>query len=140
MKSQKIQIKNQIKGNILIVDDDPNITSLFKLLLKCMNYDKGYALNVDTTHTGLRAQELADKKKYDLIFMDIDLDGEDGCVTCEHIINNSNKNKDSPIVAITANINAIQNNRDNKFNLFKDIILKPFNNNDIIKIVWQFLS
>ena len=66
----KEDIKNQeIKGNILIVDDDPNITSLFKLLLKCMNYDKGYTLNVDTTHSGIRAQELANKKIYNLIFI-----------------------------------------------------------------------
>lgn len=129
-----------IKGNILIVDNDPNITSLFKLLLRCMNYDKGYDLNIDTVESGTRAFDATLYKSYDLIFMDIDLDGEDGCDVSKKILASSLLNKNCPIIAVTANIKAIQPDRDPKFNCFDDVVLKPFSNTDINKIILKYLS
>lgn len=129
-----------IKGKILIVDDDPNITSLFKLLLRCMNYDRGYDLTIETAGTGDKALQLAKTKTYDLIFMDIDLDGEDGCTVCEQIHSDCELNRTSPVVAVTANIKSVQHDRDPKFNKFDDVILKPFNNKDINKIIVKYLG
>lgn len=129
----------EIKGDILIVDDDPNIISLFKLLLRCMNYDKGYDLNIETAYTGGKAIQLADIKQYDLIFMDIDLDGEDGCTVCNRILNDSTMNRLTPIVAVTANIKSIQHDRDSRFDLFSDVILKPFSDKNITYIVTKYL-
>jgi signal transduction histidine kinase/CheY-like chemotaxis protein len=129
-----------IKGNILIVDDDPNITSLFKLLLRCMNYDRGYDLMIETAGTGDKAIHLAKTKKYGLIFMDIDLDGEDGCTVCEQIHTDCELNANSPIVAVTANIKSVQRDRDLKFDIFNDVILKPFNNRDINNIIVKYLN
>ena len=45
-----------------------------------MNYDNGYDLNIETTRTGDKAIQFAKNKVYDLIFMDIDLDGESSFV------------------------------------------------------------
>jgi CheY-like chemotaxis protein len=129
----------EVKGNILIVDDDTNITALFKLLLRCMNYDRGYELNVETVHTGDNAIQLADLKHYDLIFMDVDLDDADGCVVSSRIINKSLLNKKTPIVAVTADIKSIQDDRDMRYNVFNDIILKPFNNKTIDSIIIKYL-
>jgi len=139
-----------IKGNILIVDDDKNIISLFKLLLKCMNYDKGFDIEIDTAITGDKAIELCKNKYYDLIFMDIDLDGNDGCVITESIINLYKNKIKSPlqsihsiqsvVIAVTANIKSIQPDRDIKFNVFDDIIIKPFNNKDIEKCIVKYLN
>lgn len=129
----------EIKGDILIVDDDPNITALFKLLLRCMNYDKGYELNIETANTGEKAIQLADIKHYDLIFMDIDLDGEDGCTICNRILNESKLNRSTNIVAVTANIKSVQNDRDSRFNLFSNVILKPFNNKNINDTIIKYL-
>ena len=129
-----------IKGDILIIDDDINITSIFKLLLKCINYDNGYDIKIDVAHTGDKALHLTDKKKYSLIYMDIDLDGEDGCIITEYIRNNSKKNKNCPIVAVTANIKSIQNNKNDMFDIFDDILLKPFNNNDILTSIIKYLN
>ena len=83
---------------------------------------------------------MASNKPYDLIFMDIDLDGEDGCDVCENILSSCPLNKNCPIVAVTANIKAIQPDRDSKFNSFKTIILKPFKNKDIDRIIVKYLS
>ncbi len=133
-------INKEIKGRILIVDDDPNITSLFKLLLRCMNYDKGYDLHIETVGSGEKAIHLSTNKEYNLIFMDIDLDGVDGCDICKDILNTCPLNKNCPIVAVTANIQAIQPDRDPKFNNFKTIMLKPFKNKDINRIIVKYLS
>ncbi len=139
--NQNVIINKEIKGNVLIVDDDPNITALFKLLLKTMNYDEGFELNIETTNSGEKAIYMTQKKYYHLIFMDIDLDGEDGCSICETIIGSEKTiNKKCPIVAVTANIKSIQRDRDVKFNNFHDIILKPFNNKDISKIIIKYMN
>jgi signal transduction histidine kinase/CheY-like chemotaxis protein/PAS domain-containing protein len=133
-------LNKEIKGNVMIVDDDPNITSLFKLLLKCMNYDNGYDLNIETAETGDKAIELTKIKKYDLIFMDIDLDGEDGCTVSERILSNyAMNNTVCPIIAVTANIKSVQHDRDPKYDCFADVVLKPFNNYDINKIIVKYL-
>jgi len=129
----------EIKGEILIVDDDINITSLFKLLLRCLNYDKGYELTIETANTGEKAMRLSDIKQYSLIFMDIDLDGEDGCTICNRILNESKLNRTTPVVAVTANIKSVQHDRDSRFNMFSDIILKPFNNKNINDTVVKYL-
>ncbi|VBB18580.1 hypothetical protein YASMINEVIRUS_1043 [Yasminevirus sp. GU-2018] len=133
-------VQREIKGDVLIVDDDPNITSLFKLLLRCMNYDKGYELNIETANTGDKAIKMANIKQYSLIFMDIDLDGEDGCTICNRILNESSFNKTTPVVAVTANIKSVQHDRDPRFNQFSDVVLKPFNNKNISECLIKHLG
>jgi signal transduction histidine kinase/CheY-like chemotaxis protein len=128
-----------VKGDILIVDDDENITALFKLLLKLINYDHGAELKIDTAKNEERTVSLTNRKAYDLIFMDIDLDGEDGCSICDTICS-GDKNIDTPIIAITANIKTIQKDRDPKYDCFKDILLKPFTNKDINRIIARYIS
>jgi signal transduction histidine kinase/CheY-like chemotaxis protein len=145
LNTSKIKIINNIfnnkniKGSVLIVDDDSNITAMFKLLLKCINYDNGYDIGIDIAHTGNKAIHLTNKKKYNLIFMDIDLDGDDGCVITEFIRSNSTKNKNCHIIAVTANIKAIQETRQDNFNIFDDILLKPFDSNDISQCIIKYL-
>ena len=127
----------EIKGNILIVDDDPNITSLFKLLLRCMNYDKNYILSIDTANTGDKAIYMSNNKKYDLIFMDIDLDGDDGCIVSKKILNIYDKlNISTIVIAVTANVKIQSHDND----VFTDIIIKPFNNEHIHSLIIKYLS
>lgn len=130
-------VQKEIKGNVLIVDDDPNITSLFKLLLRWLNYDKGYELNIETANSGEKTLMLIKSKHYKLIFMDIDLDGEDGCMISNEI---RSVNADVHIVAVTANIKSVQKDRDESFNVFDDVILKPFNNKKINDCVVKYLT
>lgn len=132
-------IYTEVKGNILIVDDDHNITSLFKLLLRCISYDHGYDLNIETASTCDKALLLSKQQRYDLIFLDIDLYSDDECTVRENLLYTIS-NYDVPIIAITANIKSKQSNRDVKYNVFDDIILKPFSNKDIEKIVIKYLA
>jgi signal transduction histidine kinase/ActR/RegA family two-component response regulator len=126
----KINISNY-RANILIVDDDKNITHLFKLLLKWFNFDNGCDFNIDIANTGNKALDYSNNKSYDLIFMDIDLDGEDGILLCDSIKTNSFMSNHSKIIAITANIKYNINNE--RMHNFTDFILKPFTDKTIIK-------
>jgi two-component system capsular synthesis sensor histidine kinase RcsC len=133
-------ILQSLKGDVLIVDDDENITSLFKLLLKWINYDHGAELKIDTAKNEARVLNLTKRKQYNLIFMDIDLDGEDGCSICDSILRTSELNADTPIIAITANIKTVQNDRDSKYDCFKSILLKPFTNKDINRVIAKYIN
>lgn len=127
-----------IKGDVLIVDDDRNITSLFKLLLKWINYDYGTELKIDIAKSEERVLRLTSQKKYSLIFMDIDLDDDDGCNVCSAVRNTINK--ETPIVAVTADIKSVQKDRDSRYNCFQEILLKPFTNRDIERVISKHMA
>ena len=131
-------ILRNVKGDVLIVDDDANITELFKLLLKWINLDHGSELRVDTAHNEEKTISLTNRKKYSIIFMDIDLDGEDGCSICNNVLSND-RNKNTPIIAVTANINTVQKDRDPRYDCFMDVLLKPFTNKDINRIIAKYI-
>ena len=108
-------------------------------MLKWINYDHGSELKIYTAKTEERVISICKRKKFDLIFMDIDLDGEDGYSICKNILQNSIINSDTPIVAITANIKYVQNDRDKKYDCFKDTLLKPFTNKDISRVISKYI-
>jgi CheY-like chemotaxis protein len=132
-----------LRGDILIVDDDVNITALFKLMIKWINCDYGSELSLDVASNSTHFSKLTNTKKYDLILMDIDLDGEDGCWLCSDIKYDKAKsqiNNNTPIVAITANIKTIQKDRDSRYDCFDEILLKPFTNKDIVRVIEKYMS
>lgn len=130
--------ENRIKANIMIVDDDENITSLFKLLLKWFNFDFGYELIIDTVNCGTKSIQLCDQMKYDIIFMDIDLDGQDGRVVTKEILEKSKYNQNTPIIAVSANIKLNKNSP--HCDCFSELILKPFNDKKIKNTLIKYLS
>lgn len=80
---------------ILIVEDDPMNMELFRDLLEIHGYIIYEAVDAR------EALEQASENKFDLILMDIQLPGMDG-LTATKIIKEESKNKDTPIVALTA--------------------------------------
>ena len=83
------------KEKILIVEDDLMNMELFRDLLEI----HGYIIYEATD--AREALGLASKNKFDLILMDIQLPGMDG-LSATKIIKGEFKNKDTPIVALTA--------------------------------------
>jgi excisionase family DNA binding protein len=59
-------------GNILVIDDDESICSLFKDTLEGSGY------TVTTTNTSLWGLELVKTQNYDLVFLDLKMPGMDG--------------------------------------------------------------
>ncbi len=77
---------------ILIVEDDELILELEKDYLEAAGYE------VDTCMDGMTGFKLAQEKVYDLLLLDLMLDGMDGFEICRKI----RKTKDVPIILVTA--------------------------------------
>ncbi|MBE9593792.1 MAG: response regulator [Proteobacteria bacterium] len=80
---------------ILIVEDDPMNMELFRDLLEVKGYIIYEAVEAN------EAIEQSRENKFALILMDIQLPGMDG-LTATKIIKEQSKNKNTPIVALTA--------------------------------------
>jgi len=73
--------RNQKQNNfrVLVVDDDPEIGTLFRRVLA------NRSQTVTTARDGYEAIEKINEDKYDLIFLDVKLPGMDGVETLEKI-------------------------------------------------------
>jgi DNA-binding NtrC family response regulator len=60
------------KAHILVIDDEPDITTLIQEILE----DEGY--RVDTANTGNQGRDLAQRSRYDLLLLDVWLPDIDG--------------------------------------------------------------
>ena len=85
-------------------------------------------------------------RSVDLIFMDINMIGIDGCTTTNIIKENYCKNNIKvPVIATTGNIMAkIENHNDtpteNKYICFDNIIIKPYDEDNILSILNSYLT
>ena len=145
IKNNKFQTKN-ISGKILIVDDDYSNLTMFGLLLEGFKFEYKIDLDINTVQDGNSAIELCKVQKYDLIFMDINMIGIDGCTTTNIIKEIYNKNNIKvPIIATTGNIMAKlenQNNNlsENKYICFDNIVIKPYDEDNILSILNSYLT
>lgn len=81
--------------DILVVDDDPEITDLLKVDLELMRF------TVDCASDGLSAVKRAENKRYDLIILDAMMPKLDGFEVCKKI-RASRLGAESPIIMLTA--------------------------------------
>lgn len=115
---------------ILVVDDEPRICQFVKELLEREQYQ------IDTSLSGAEALELLEKSDYQLLISDLKMPGMDGFELIKHA---KKRRPDLATVMLTgyATIeNAITALR---FGI-DDYITKPFNINDLKKIVKQTLN
>ena len=83
------------KGNILIVEDDPQTVKLIKFILEKEDY------STISAKDGEEGLQMAREKKPDLIVLDLMLPGMDGYRVCE-ILKANPKTKEIPIIVLTA--------------------------------------
>lgn len=85
-------------AHVLVVDDIATNRVVFKNLLKRTQ------IQIDEADSGYEAINLIKKNHYDIVFLDHMMPGMDGIETLKHIkILKDHPNKDTPIVALTAN-------------------------------------
>lgn len=125
-------VKNNTNGRILIIDDDPNLIVLFKLLLKCIIIDNEYDIIIDTATSIDKAYSLMKNRIYNIIFLDLK---DDWYEICQEI-----KKNNTNIIALTADINSVQNDRDERYNVFSDVIIKPFNDRVIDCVIKKYMN
>jgi len=114
--------------NILYVEDKPTNQKVFALMFESRG------CNVDFADNGQEGVEMAEKKRYDVIFMDLKMPVMDG-ITAAKIINEKDDHP-PPIIALTAYYDGIDRS-EVIANGIVDIIHKPFSFQDILnKVVY----
>ena len=107
---------------ILVVDDDPDISMMLKLMLEY----KGYAVTVLSKPD--ETIRMLENDEYSMVIIDMLLSGVSGIDICNRIRQNSDT-ADCPVLMISAHPNAkeicLQAGAD-------DFISKPFDMNDIL--------
>ncbi len=114
-----MKTKNEL--NILLVDDNPLNQKLIIINLKKLGY------NIDVAENGLLAVEMTEKRRYDLIIMDIMMPVMNGLSATKKIRDNESKlDYYTPIIGLTAN--TYDSDRENCLNQGMDeYMVKPFN-------------
>lgn len=114
--------------NVLLVEDD----SVSQIVLSRMLKQKSYS--VDIANNGSEALELHNKKKYDVILMDIQMAVMDGIEATKRIREREGEAKHTPIIALTAY--ALKGDRERFLNLGMDEHLpKPVQMDDLFHVI-----
>lgn len=120
--------------HVLLVDDNKvNLLFLRRLLER-------WSCEVDIIESGIEALDLVRNKKYDLIFMDIQMPEMDGYEVSRFIRNEMKlSSKNLPIVAITADVLTDQSQSMENAGI-NDMVTKPFDPIDIKQMIqkWVF--
>ncbi|NVO03275.1 MAG: response regulator [Bacteroidetes bacterium] len=96
-KSKKEVLSERFPLNILIAEDNLINQKVLYKLLEFLGYKADVALD------GVKAVECCENKKYDIVFMDIEMPEMDGFQATECILNSFKVEKKPIIIAFTAN-------------------------------------
>lgn len=110
------------KALILVVDDDPDICTMIKIVLDYYGHD---AIEADNEE---KAKEIISSSPVDLIIMDMLLSGADGTDICRQL-KQDKKNSSIPILMFSAHPTAKETCLAAGAD---DFISKPFEMNDLI--------
>jgi DNA-binding response OmpR family regulator len=118
------------KTKILVLDDDPDIGTMIKMMLEY----KGYSVTV--SDRAEQAEEVLRNNNIDLIIMDMLLSGVNGTDICTELKQN-NSTSHIPVMMISAHPNAkeicLQAGAD-------EFISKPFDMQDILSKIYKLVS
>lgn len=115
--------------HILIVDDNEMNQNLLKHLLK------GWHLSFDIVNNGIESLECLQKKRYNLVLMDIQMPGMDGYTATQEI--RLKLKLDIPIIAMTAHAFAGEREKCLSYGM-NEYIAKPINERELNRLIAQF--
>ena len=118
--------------NILVVDDESIIGTMFKRELESKGYD------VDVVQDGVEALKLVGSNRYDFVFLDMVMPGMCGMETCREI------KKICPNLIVTLMTGKIDRNTLDKEADFvkaggRPFLYKPFSENEITDVIQKEL-
>jgi len=118
---------------ILLAEDNPVNTMVARKILESFGVAVIHAKN------GLEAINIANSKKFDMIFLDIQMPEIDGMEATVEIRSSKCFNQQTPIIAMTAN--AMIGDREKYLSVGMDeYISKPISKHAVIKVLEQFLD
>mgnify|MGYP005829156145 FL=1 len=115
---------------ILVVDDDSGIGEMLKTLLEFYGYE------VDVTEKPLKAEELIQEKKIDIVLLDMLISGVDGTDVCAGIRQNP-EISETPVLMMSALHDAGPKCKKAGAN---DFIAKPFEVEDLTERIEKILA
>ncbi|RLD17381.1 MAG: response regulator [Caldiserica bacterium] len=80
---------------VLVIDDDPQITTFIKFILEKNNFKVFFA------DSGMKGLEILESEDVDIILLDVMMPGMNGYEICRKIRENP-KTKDKPVLMLTA--------------------------------------
>ncbi|MBF0206207.1 MAG: response regulator [Oligoflexia bacterium] len=114
---------------ILVVEDNEANKKLLRLMLQRVGHE------VDTVSSGKEALTALEKKRYDLVFMDVTMPEMDGFETTKQIRNSQTiQNKNLPVLAITGHTSDEYKNKCFESGM-NDYIEKPYLLDDLQKVI-----
>ncbi len=116
---------------ILIVDDDPEITTLLSLIMKHVGHDS------IECNDATQAYDICARERPDCILLDLMMPGIDGWKLME-IFNQNEDLRDIPVVVLTGNVNADREHLMRQG--VKGFLVKPFDPHVLIKLVDRLLA
>lgn len=119
------------KKKILIVDDNDDIITTYKVVLDRMGYE------VIVLRDGLQVLEKIQEVEPDLVLLDVLLPGLSGSEVCKSIKETS-QTSHIPVVAITASVSAGTRKKMQGVGA-DDFLLKPIDVSDLNRVIKQFL-
>jgi len=121
-----------VKPKILVVDDSPTIRKFISIALKIKGYE------IISASDGMEALELLPNDKIDLVITDLNMPNIDGFNLIERIRSNENF-LNTPII-VMSNLSDSED-IERAMQLGADsYIIKPFDQNNIIKEVAKYLA
>ncbi|MCE7995072.1 MAG: response regulator [Roseivirga sp.] len=126
------QTKNLDKADILVVDD----SDMNRLVLK--RFFSMWNANCQEARNGYEALELVEKTVFDLILMDLEMDGINGFETTRQIRRDSKLNKEGRIVAMTAQRASDLQDKIRE-SAMQDLISKPFEPQELYQKIKYYL-
>jgi len=125
--------KNADQYQLLIVEDNRLNQMVIRQQLK------KHGFNSDLAEDGLEAVEMTKKHKYDLIFLDCLMPKMDGFETASYIRQHDMLNRETPIVALTAD--AIESSFQKCIRAgMNDYLVKPVKTEDLLNMVARYLK
>ncbi len=120
------------KKTILIVDDNEDIITTYRVVLDRMGY------GVVVVKDGLEVLDVIEKVKPDLVLLDVLLPGLSGSEICKSIKETA-QTRDIPVVAITASVSADTRKRMKEVGA-DEFLLKPIDVSDLNRVIKQFIK
>jgi CheY-like chemotaxis protein len=120
------------KKTILIVDDNEDIITTYRVVLDRMGY------GVVVVKDGLEVLDVIEKVKPDLVLLDVLLPGLSGSEICKSIKETA-QTRDIPVVAITASVSADTRKRMKEVGA-DEFLLKPIDVSDLNRVIKQFIQ
>lgn len=125
------------KKYVLVVDDDPDLVETVCMMLEAKGYEVGKA------YDGVEGQEAIEKRRPDLLVLDVMMPRKDGYKLCAELKANA-ATRDIPVVLLTAVGEAVPSTRythaEGMATEAEEYIAKPVDAKTLVEAVESFFS